>query len=384
MVLGKSGIPAKLRIPTSTNNSYNKHLPEGCAIENFSSMPKPSGQTKQARKWVFTIFRGNHPEHPKWVPAEMSYMVYQLEQCPSTEREHYQGYVSFRTQKSMAAVKRIFDCQIMHCEICKDEQAAIMYAKKRETRLDGPWEHGQLIKERQRSDLMVACDMIKGGASLRDVAEQHMGVFVRASKGLTALKCTLQVPRIQQRKAICLIGGTGVGKTYWAHHTFRAQIYTIFDPKTPWFDGYQGEDVVLFDDYGKHCMDINALKRYTDIYPVQVPIKGGALAWTPKLVIFTSNCLLENWYPDSSPADMNALKRRINTYNYPDDADQLREDIMDVAEHLGLELREPRPPSPGAAQPEAAGTAPAALEDELLGQPRPEDPILDEAIEFTD
>lgn len=265
-------------------------------------------------------------------------------------------------------MKRIMNCQTMHCEPCKDEDAAIAYCKKIDTRIDGPWEFGERIGPGKRTDLAVACEMIRGGASLRDVAEQHMSVFVRACKGLTSLKCVLQVPRIQKRIAICLIGGTGVGKTYWAHHTLTSPIYTVFDPKTPWFDGYQGEDVVLFDDYGKNCMDINALKRFTDIYPVQVPIKGGALAWTPKLVVFTTNCILDLWYPDASPADIAALKRRITSYNYPDDHAKLMDDMDQITEDLGLQLRGASPPTPA---PAAHAGPPADEAEEFCEQQLP-------------
>lgn len=94
-------------------------------------------------------------------------------------------------------------------------------------------------------------------------------------------------------------------------------IYSVFDIRTPWFDGYQGEERVIIDECGQGMMDINFLKRLLDRYPVMVPIKGGSTAWRAKSIILTSNLPIEEWYPCARKEDIDALKRRLQIFEFP-------------------------------------------------------------------
>lgn len=108
-----------------------------------------------------------------------------------------------------------------------------------------------------------------------------------------------------------------------AHELF-ANLYTVFDIKTPWFDGYDNEDVALFDECGKGMMNINYLKRLLDIYPMSVPVKGGSVAWNPTTIILTSNIPLHLWYDNYNHEDFEALTRRIKIFKFPDEMAEAR------------------------------------------------------------
>lgn len=43
-----------------------------------------------------------------------------------------------------------------------------------------------------------------------------------------------------------------------------------------WWDGYHGENVIILDELGKECNKwiCNFLKRWADIYPLTLEIKG--------------------------------------------------------------------------------------------------------------
>ena len=68
-------------------------------------------------------------------------------------------------------------------------------------------------------------------------------------------------------------------------------------------------------------MSIDLFKRITDVYPMTVPIKGGSVSWNCETIVLTSNNPLEWWW-DTSFADLEAVKRRVKVFKYPEDRDE--------------------------------------------------------------
>lgn len=72
------------------------------------------------------------------------------------------------------------------------------YHSKEETRVDGPYFGGQLSADRQgqgqRSDLGEVSAAIKRGASARDIARDHPGVYIRYHRGVHATIDILHEP----------------------------------------------------------------------------------------------------------------------------------------------------------------------------------------------
>jgi hypothetical protein len=76
-----------------------------------------------------------------------------------------------------------------------------------------------------------------------------------------------------------------------------------------WFDGYEGQKLVLFDDFDKGQISFRLLLRLLDRYPMQVPIKGGFVEWCPRVIYITSNLGPARWYPSE---DYMVLHRRLD------------------------------------------------------------------------
>ena len=56
------------------------------------------------RSWCFTSFEldeNQFPKYPTFIPEEIRYIVYQVEQCPDTGKLHIQGYVEFPKKITM-------------------------------------------------------------------------------------------------------------------------------------------------------------------------------------------------------------------------------------------------------------------------------------------
>lgn len=116
--------------------------------------------------------------------GEATYITWQLEMGASGTY-HYQGYVEFAERKRMAGVKKVIG--EAHCEPRKGTQLqAVNYCQKRDTRLGGPWTHGQLseVTQGKRSDLEAACE-VAANEGIKAVMQQHPTSYVKYYKGLT-------------------------------------------------------------------------------------------------------------------------------------------------------------------------------------------------------
>lgn len=120
--------------------------------------------------------------------------------------------------------------------------------------------------------------------------------------------------RIIDRKVFVLFGGTGVGKSHAAWNcTDLEKIYVPqMDTKAIWFNHYEGEPVLLLEEFHPAQCQIWDLLKWMDKYPVQVRgmlAQGFQAQWTH--VIITTNVPVSEWYPSAKPEHKAALNRRI-------------------------------------------------------------------------
>lgn len=103
------------------------------------------------------------------------YAVWQLEKAPSTGTLHHQGYVEFKQPLSMKAAKGALGDAGVHLEPRKGtREQAREYCMKADSRVEGPWEHGQWDSDQgKRSDLVEVQDAIKRGMGKREIYEQY-------------------------------------------------------------------------------------------------------------------------------------------------------------------------------------------------------------------
>lgn len=133
------------------------------------------------RNWCFTSF-GKAPQFDDETAAEVgvTYMVYQKEKCPKTDREHYQGYIELNTPRTMRSVKYLLDDKTIHLEPRRGTQAqAIKYCKKLDTQLESPVEWGEPKQQGKRSDIDAIYQDIQEGSTLREVLDNHGGNALR-------------------------------------------------------------------------------------------------------------------------------------------------------------------------------------------------------------
>lgn len=103
----------------------------------------------QVYDWDFTFFGTvdllAYEEFIKLIQPLFRKWVFQLEECPTTKRRHYQGRGAlFKKKRHGELVKLLNDTQLkgMHVTECSNESRTkeAFYSLKYDTRIDGPWD----------------------------------------------------------------------------------------------------------------------------------------------------------------------------------------------------------------------------------------------------
>lgn len=126
---------------------------------------------KQAFNMPFTVY---NREDIEWKPEHMKYLLYGRETCPTTGREHLQGYVQFIKKQTIAGAKKIFDDDTIHFEFAKgDYEENYKYCTKTRACDLVPnvfFEKGEPTRKKgQRNDIQEVIRRIEAGNELRDL-----------------------------------------------------------------------------------------------------------------------------------------------------------------------------------------------------------------------
>ena len=280
----------------------------------------------QSKFWCFTAFyedkKGAKIDVPKdetsFGPA-VTYLVMQDEICPDTQRLHVQGYVEFKTRQRFSALRKKFPT--MHLEMRKGTgKQAADYCKTDETATkENRFEFGVLAEPEQgkRSDLEKACDLIKAGGSLDELAEQMPATYVRYKKGLGELKESLTVKRASgaTREIVVLWGYPGSGKSAFAHQLFKNSGLYIADRNNSGklsFENYAGQETIFLDEFvGKENLSVSDLKIIADRHDCMLPGRGVSKIGNHQRLVIASNLDPELWYPDQGATYWAPFKRRV-------------------------------------------------------------------------
>lgn len=273
------------------------------------------------RNCCFTIFKFDNKElvsmDTKWdkLPEGTKYMVWQLEISPETGKAHIQGYAEFDSPYRMNRIKEILESSSAHIEKRKGSRdQARNYCMKKESRIIGPWELGifETGKQGARNDLKEISDAIKQGANFKECFEINPGACLRYPKGIDRAINVFEKKQMIEKKVTVLWGPTGTGKTHkaWA----EAGMEAWSKPRGSWFDGYEGQENVIIDEYDGD-IPITTFLQILDKYPIQVPIKGGFRSWKAKNIWITSNINWKLWYPEANEKHIQALERRLHSIN---------------------------------------------------------------------
>lgn len=273
----------------------------------------------RSRNWCFTKYGDlENPAELSIDDDRVRYCVWQLEKCPSTGRNHLQGYIEFRNPVRMGGVKRIFGDDTLHLEARRgSRKQAVEYCTKEDSRVQGPWTIGTEPKQGERRDLHGVAELISSGCTMDEVRTLHPVDYIRYRRGIEALHARELVERSREFRMLevhVYYGEAGTGKTRAA--VDGSDDYYILDQgERVWFDGYEGESLLIIDDfYG--WIKYGMLLRILDGYQLRLEIKGGFTYALWKRVIITSNKPPEEWYAHGmTPALARRITKRVHFAN---------------------------------------------------------------------
>lgn len=233
------------------------------------------------------------------------YLIVGDETCPTTGRKHHQGYVEFHTARTKRSVSKRLDNA--HVKICDgDAQQNIIYCSKEKVIIEcgTPGEQGR------RTDLESVVEEIRvnPNISTRELIEMNPGQWCRNYRALEIVKSTYEEKRNWVTEVIYIYGPSGCGKTRTAIDAGATKVYF----RGGFFDGYMGEDMVLFDDVDRWTFFKNrqVLLELLDRYPYNINIKGGSRNWKPRTIFITSNYPPEETFGEEGVLDA-AIGRRL-------------------------------------------------------------------------
>jgi len=264
--------------------------------------------TKKAA-WCFTSHDVSPEYQTRLDNLNCKYMVYGREVCPTTNRPHLQGYVEFPSARHFNAVKKLLPgCHLEPRHGTSTEAAA--YCKK-----DGnSVERGEISHPGARTDLVAVREQIAEGASLEHIID--------TTTSYQSIKMAITILPIKEPKrnfqpyVEWIHGPTGTGKTHKAHadNPPPARIHIQGDTDT-WWQGYDGHDVVIIDDYRRSYCSFVRLLRLLDKYAMLVMVKGGSRQLLARKFYITAPCHPREMFSDIYE-DVGQLLRRIDKVTY--------------------------------------------------------------------
>lgn len=144
--------------------------------------------------------------------------------------------------------------------------------------------------------------------------------FVRHFRGFEALQSRLAKRRKTVPRVVVLHGPTGTGKS----HTARAeleeagygedQLYIWHPQQASWFDGYEGQPAVIFEEF-RGQLPFGALLSLLDKYDCRVQRKGSSTQFAAEVIYITSPVKPSEWYENLTTVEgrLDQLERRITS-----------------------------------------------------------------------
>lgn len=150
---------------------------------------------------------------------------------------------------------------------------------------------------------------------MHQLAEEFPSIILRYGNGVQRLRGLYRPERTTVPEIWTLWGKTGTGKTRRVWEFADVEQLWVH-PGDKWFDGYDGQPAVLFDDFDGSWFKLSYLLKLLDRYPMPVPVKGNHTWWRPKTIYITSNLNPQDWYPNAHEEHKRALLRRLREYGH--------------------------------------------------------------------
>ena len=193
---------------------------------------------------------------------------------------------------------------------------------KKETNLIDTFEEsGECPEENQgsRNDLNELYDMIKNDYSTYQILEVNPN-YMKQIGTIDRIREVLRYEEFKNKRRLDLhveywYGASGTGKSRNIRDEFGDEnVYSVVDTLHPW-DGYKGQDVVIFDDFRDDMFHLVELLRWLDVYPIELRCRYQNKQACFTKVYFTSNVAFDclyTYFQREEKESWNAFCRRFH------------------------------------------------------------------------
>lgn len=287
------------------------------------------------RKWILCLNNYTDEEVEIWKKEISDHCVYGVvgwevgEKCKTP---HIHGYIEYKNARTWDRIKALYgdrthfqpktkkSTNVHSANYCKkgEQTHEEWEAEGEEGKNFGKnakiWEHGVLKPEEQgsRNDLKAIAEAIeKDGNNIRELIKHDLIVCKQGLDVAEKLMKYVEEPRDDKPEVWWLWGESGVGKTKGAYDLCKHKPW-VSKGDLRWFDGYDGHEDVIFDDFRfEHC-EFSTLLRLLDRYEFSVPIKGSFRQWKPKRIYITTPQSIRETYQWMNSKELKQLIRRVD------------------------------------------------------------------------
>lgn len=259
------------------------------------------------RGWVFTV---NNWEQHEWDDLVLEfgkyakYAIMGREVAPETGTPHIQGYVQWKNARDFKLMKKL--CERAHWAAAKGSAKANKeYCSKGESF----WEMGDVPAPGKRNDLARAKEMVAQGEPMSAIGLEVGYQATRHAQLLYQFGLGKRRDPVNEVHVIWHCGSTGTGKTRSALETYPNAWMSGKNLK--WWDGYDGQDEVIIDDFRRDFCTFHELLRILDRYPFRVEVKGGSLELLATKFFVTTPLCPRCTYVSRTEEDISQLTRRV-------------------------------------------------------------------------
>lgn len=247
----------------------------------------PMTENQTNHRFAFTAFKD-----PKLtqLPENVRYVIYQHEKCPTTGKDHWQGYIEFFEKVRYGTVQSTIHDNTAHIKPAYKCQAAnTAYCSKSESAIEEPIHFGEptLGKQGKRTDLVdLRKEVWDDGKTIQQLLDEKKINNYQQLKFCESIQ-KYKKPKRRTPIVFWITGESGSGKSLYADHLAGEDAYWLGDNAKFW-DGYQGESTIVIDDLKPGFFSEAFLLRLLDRYPFRVESKGSSIAFQGERIFITS------------------------------------------------------------------------------------------------
>lgn len=270
--------------------------------------------SKSAR-WTFTYILDQ--EGTQWMPpidsADIAYIIYEPETCPTTGTRHLQGYVRFHNRKALATAKRLLGEPSLHLEVAKgSEQQNKDYCSKEGHSIEFGNYEPHAGQQGRRNDLQELQEAVKSGMPLKQVAANWPSQWIRYHQGITSFSLMIAPTPPLRRSVITTVlwGTTGTGKSHRVRTAYPEAIIIL--PGRDPFYRYTNQPVIVFEEFNWADWPIRKMNIYLDVWSADLDCRYNNKMALWEKVFILANSAPSSWYPMEEAPLRDAFFRRLS------------------------------------------------------------------------